>query len=189
MNNLKLFTLFISLWGIISGLVGPFYTVHIANLSGGAERLGLAFSIMILMQAITSYLVGHYSDRLGRKPFLFATAYMNAAILLFYTIISEPYQIYILQALLGVTNAVSMTIRESLLGDLTVRERRGRDVGRFNAAVGVFSAAGLALGGYMTKYYGLKSVFYFGAAVMVCSTLLLFPLREPGAETQRLDKD
>ncbi len=174
-----MFTLASSIWGIVYGLIGPFYAVYVANLSGGMEKLGFAFSIMILVQAVTSYFVGHYSDRLGRRPFLFATAYLDAAILFAYTTITETYQIYILQALLGVTNAVSMTIKESLLGDLTKQERRGMAIGKFNALVSIFSAAGLALGGYVTKFYGLKAIFYLGSVTIACSTVLLFFIREP----------
>ncbi len=179
LKSLRVFTLASSVWGIVYGLIGPFYAVYVANLSGGMEKLGFAFSIMVLVQAVTSYFVGRYSDRLGRKPFLFVTAYMDAVILVAYTVINETYQIYVLQALLGVTNAVSTTIKESLLGDLTKREIRGMAIGKFNALVSIFSAAGLALGGYITKFYGLKAIFYLGSIMIVCSTVLLFFIHEP----------
>ena len=179
LKSLRVFTVSTSIWGIVYGLIGPFYAVYVAKISGGMEKLGFAFSIMILVQAVTSYFVGRYSDKLGRKPFLFLTAYMDAAILLAFTFISETYQIYILQALLGVTNAVGQTIRESLLGDLTKKEKRGMQIGKFNAVVSVFSASGLVLGGFMAKFYGLKSIFYLGSAVIVCSTVLLFFINEP----------
>jgi DHA1 family multidrug resistance protein-like MFS transporter len=179
LKSLRIFTLTSSIWGIVYGLIGPFYTIYVAKLAGGMEKLGFAFSILIFVQAITSYFVGRFSDKLGRKPFLFITAYMDAAILLAFTVISETYQIYILQALLGVTNAVGTTIRESLLADMTRKENRGLEIGKFNALVSVFSAAGLALGGYMTKFYGLKAIFYFASAVIVCSTVLVLFIHDP----------
>ena len=180
-----MFTALSSVWGIVYGLIGPFYAVYVSNITGGMDKLGFAFSIMILVQAATSFVVGHYSDRLGRKPFLFLTAYADAAILLLYTIVDKTYQIYILQAFLGVTNAMSMTIRESLMGDLTRREKRGSAVGKLNAIVSIFAAAGLAFGGYLAKLYGLKSIFYLGAAVITLSTVLLFFIHEPGNGTQK----
>ena len=178
-RSLALFTALNSIWGIVYGMIGPFYAVYVANISGGYEKLGFAFSIMVLVQAATSYFVGNFSDRLGRKPFFFLTAYLDAAVLIAYTFITQTYQIYILQALLGVTNAVNMTIRESLLADLTKRGRRGMAIGRFNAMVSVFSAVGLTLGGYAAKLYGLKSIFYLGAVIVICSTILLFFIHEP----------
>jgi predicted MFS family arabinose efflux permease len=65
-----------------------------------------------------------------------------------------------------------------LLGDLTVKEKRGSSVGTFNAIVGLSSAAGLSLGGYMAKIYGIKSLFYLAAIVVALSTVLLFFIRE-----------
>lgn len=178
-RSLQFFTLLNSIWGIVIGLIGPFYAVYIAKISGGLDKLGIAFSIMIFIQSLTSYLIGRFSDKLGRKPFLFLIAYTDAAILFSFTLVSRTYQIYILQGLLGITNAMSMTIRGTLLADLTKKEKRGTEIGKFNAVVSVFSAAGMALGGYFSNLYGLKSLFYFAAAVITISTVLLFFISEP----------
>ncbi len=182
LHSLLVFTLVNSVWGVVYGMIGPFYALYVAKVSGGLEKLGFAFSIMILVQAAASYYVGHYSDRLGRRPFLFAAAYADAVILLCYTVIDQTYQIYTLQALLGVTNAVSMTIRGSLLADLTKVESRGSEIGRFNALVSVFTAVGFTLGGYLAKFYGLESIFYLGAFIIFCSTVLLFFVSEPAKD-------
>jgi len=142
------------------------------------EKLGIAFSIMILLQSFTSDLAGHFSDRLGRRPFLFVTAYADTIILFLYTVIHETYQLYLLQGMLGITNGIADTIGTSLLGDLTRKEKRGRAIGKFNAIVGLSSAAGLSLGGYMAKFYGLKSLFYLASVVVALSTILLFFIKE-----------
>jgi MFS family permease len=177
-RNLLIFTTISSIWAVLFGLIGPFYVIYVERLSGGMEKLGIAFSIMVLLQSLTSYFAGHCSDRLGRKPFLFLTAYVDALILFLYTIIDETYQLYFLQGMLGITNGMADTIQTSLLGDLTKKEKRGRVVGKFNAIVSLASAAGLALGGYMAKLYGIKSLFYLASIVIVISTMLLLFIRE-----------
>ncbi len=177
-RNLLTFTAVSSIWAIVFGLIGPFYVVYVERLSGGMEKLGIAFSIMILLQSFTSYFVGRFSDKLGRRPFLFVTAYADTIILLLYTVIHETYQLYLLQGMLGITNGVADTISTSLLGDLTIKEKRGKAVGKFNAIVGLSSAVGLSLGGYMAKFYGLKSLFYLASIVVALSTVLLFFIRE-----------
>ncbi len=160
------------------GFIGPFYVVYVAELSKGMEKLGLAFSIMILVQSATTYFAGHYSDKLGRKIFLFITAYTDAAILFFYTLISDTYELYILQALLGVTNGIVGTVGTSLLGDLTVRAKRGRMVGKYNAIVSLSSAIGLFFSGYLVKSYGIKPLFYLASIVVALSTVFLFFMEE-----------
>ena len=167
-----------SIWGIVFGLIGPFYVLQVESLSGGMEKLGIAFSIMVFLQPLTSYFAGHFSDRLGRKPFLFLTAYSAAIILFFYTVITETYQLYLLQGMFGIINGVDYTISASLLGDMTIKERRGKAIGKFNAIVSLSSAAGLALGGYMVKLYGLEFLFYLASIVVALSTILLFFTKE-----------
>lgn len=177
-KNLIIITTVSSIWGIIFGLIGPFYVVYVEKLSGGMEKLGIAFSIMIFLQSLTTYFAGHYSDKLGRKPFLIVAAYADAVILLFYTFITKTSHLYILQGLLGITNGINSTIRTSLLGDLTKKEKRGSTVGRFDAIVSFSSAIGLAMSGYLVKFYGLKFLFYIASIVVAFSTVLLFFIKE-----------
>ena len=166
------------MWGIIFGFIGPFYVVFVEKISGGMEKLGMAFAIMVFLQSLTTYLAGHYSDKLGRKPFLLITTYIDAIVLVLYTFISETHQLYILQSILGITNGVHGTIQTTILGDLTVREKRGAIVGKFNAIVSFASAVGLALSGYLVKYYGIEFLFYLASAIVFLSTFLLFLIKE-----------
>lgn len=181
-RNLLIFTSVSSIWAIVMGLIGPFYVLYVAELSGGVEKLGLAFSIMILAQSAATYLAGRFSDRLGRKLFLFLTAYTDSVVLFLYTIINETHQLYILQVMLGITNGIVGTISTSLLGDLTIKGKRGRSVGKFNAIVGLSSAVGLFFGGYFVKLYGFKPLFYFASVVVALSTVLLFFIKEGDSE-------
>ncbi|MCD6261896.1 MAG: MFS transporter [Deltaproteobacteria bacterium] len=177
-KNLIIFTIVSSLWGVVFGLIGPFYVVHVERLSGGMEKLGIAFSIMIICQSAASYLAGRFSDRLGRRPFLLLTAYVDAVVLFLYTVIHETMYLYMLQGLLGITNGVSETISVSLLADLTSKGGRGKEIGRFRALVSLTSAMGLALSGYLAKSYGINFLFYMASSVVVLSTALLFLIKE-----------
>ncbi len=178
-SNLLVFTTVSSIWATVFGLIGPFYVVHVADLSGGMEKMGIAFCIMVLLQSITSYLAGRFSDSLGRKPFIFLTAYTDAVILILYTVIDQTYQVYILQGALGITNGIMGTIEASILGDLTIREKRGSVIGKFNAIVSLASAAGLFFSGYLVKVYGIKVLFYLAAVIVVLSTMLLIKFQMP----------
>jgi DHA1 family multidrug resistance protein-like MFS transporter len=177
-RNLMLYTTVSSIWAIVMGFIGPFYVLQVQKLSGGMEKLGAAFGIMVLLQAATPYFAGRFSDRLGRKPFLLLTAYTDAAVLLSYTVISRTYQLYILQALLGVTNGINGTISTSLLGDMTEKKERGATIGKFKAVVSFSSAVGLFISGYMVKLYGLTFLFYLASGGVALSAGLLFFIRE-----------
>ena len=177
-KNLFLFTALSTIWAVIFGLIGPFYVVHVEHLSGGMEKLGIAFSIMIFFQSLASYWSGKSSDRLGRRPFLFLIAYADAVIIFLYTLIEGSLELYMLQGLFGISNGISQTISTSLLGDITTKEKRGRAVGMFHAIVGIASSLGLVFSGYVAKHYGIKMIFYIASLTLFFSTILLFWIRE-----------
>jgi len=152
--------------------------VHVERLSGGMEKLGIAFSIMIFFQSLASYVAGRSSDRLGRKPFLFLIAYVDAIIIFLYTVIKGTHELYILQGLFGISNGVSHTISISLLGDITTKKKRGKAIGIFHAIVGIASSLGLVLSGYVAKLYGIKTIFYIASFALFFSTIFLFGIRE-----------
>jgi len=175
-KNLFLFTLLNTIWSSVFGLIGPFYVIHFEKLS--FEKLGIAFGIMVFFQAFSSYLAGRFSDRIGRKPFLFLAGYVDSLIIFLYTVIKSNFQLYVLQGIFGITNGIAQTMSTSLLGDITTRERRGRSVGIFNAFVGISSSAGLFLSSYIAELYGIKTIFYIASASMFLSTFLLFGIKE-----------
>ncbi len=177
-RNLKLYTVISSVWAIISGLIGPFFILYVSKVTGGMDKLGLAFCIMMLVQSITTYFVGRISDMLGRRMFLFVAAYGKAGVLLLYTLLTEARQIYLLQALFGMISGIVVTISISFLGDLTSDTKRGQKVGKYNAIETLSAGIGLLLGGYLVKEYGFKSMFYLASMAYVLSTILIFFIKE-----------
>ncbi len=177
-KNLHLFSSVNSLWAIISGLVGPFYVVYASEISGGMEKLGLAFCIFLIIQSPATYFAGIYYDRLGKKTLLLAITYVNAAVFVLYPFITEPYQLYVIQGLLGITNGITVTIQTTFLGDVTSKIKRGRSVGRFNATIKISGALGLLLGGYLIEIYGFKSMSYLASTALVVSSIPIYFIRD-----------
>lgn len=181
-RNLRILTAVNSVWSTVMGLIGPFYVLYIKDIAGGLDQLGIAYAILIFTQAVASYYLGRFSDRHGRKALIIASAYCDALILFLFTLIGSPLQLFILQAALGITNAVAGIGKQALLGDLTEKTTRGLEIGKFNAIVGIFSAAGILAGGILAKSYGIKPIFYIASVSVAISATLLFSLREEALE-------
>lgn len=176
-NSLVILTIFYCITGTVNSMVAPFLTIHIANISGGMDKLGIALSITVLLSAATVAVAGSYSDKVGRVPFLIASAYVDAAVFVSYIFVSHTYQIFILQALVGIVGTVAMVMAQALLADLTETGGRGQQIGRMMALMSVSGALGLICGGYAVKFFGLKTLLLMASAVIVFSTPLLFVLR------------
>jgi len=177
-RNLHIFTLSNSLMALAFGLFGPFYLIFINEIGGSIENFGIAVGLIVLSGAITSFFAGKYSDSFGRKPFLIIGGYASAIIVFLYTVIGAIWQLYLLQILSGIIASIFETSESSFLGDITEKSNRGRDIGKYDAIVGIAEAFAIFIGGFLVGGFGFEIVFYIVAIFFVISTTIMFKLRE-----------
>ena len=177
-RNLRVFTLSNSLLSFAFGLFGPFYLIFINKIGGDIENFGIAVGLVVLAGALTSFIAGKYSDRFGRKPFLIIGGYASAIIVFLYTVIGSLWQLYLLQILNGVVHTVFDTSELAFLGDITKKSRRGRDVGKYHAFLGMAEALAIFAGGFLIGSFGFEIVFYIITIIFIISTTFMLKLKE-----------
>lgn len=178
LENYRLFLFSNSILAFAIGLFTPFWIIFIEKFGGGIEKFGFAIGFMILAQSITSYFVGKYSDKLGRKIFLLIGGFILSGVIFTYTLINSLLELYILQIINGITNAIQMTIETTFLGDITKKKKRGIDIGKYHAIIGVVAGIAMIGGGFIAGELGFNIIFYITAMMIFLSTTLLFWLRE-----------
>ncbi len=177
-RNLKIFTLSNSLMAFAFGLFGPFYYIFINNLGGSIENFGIAVGLVVLSGALVSLFAGKYSDRVGRKPFLIFAGYASAVLVFLYTIINSIWQLYLLQVLNGLIVSLFETSESSFLGDITEKESRGADIGKYDAFVGIAEAFAIFAGGFLAGRFGFELVFYIVSVIFIITTTIMLKLKE-----------
>lgn len=177
-KNLRIFTLSNSLMALAFGLFGPFYLIFINDIGGSIENFGIAVGLVVLSGALTSFFAGKYSDSFGRKPFLIIGGYASAIIIFLYTVIGALWQLYLIQILSGLVASIFETAESSFLGDTTEKDSRGKDIGKYEAMVGVAEAFAIFIGGFLVGIFGFEIIFYMVAIIFVVSTTVMFKLKE-----------
>ena len=66
----------------------------------------------------------------------------------------------------------------AFLGDVTQKRRRGIQIGKYNAIIGVFSAFAIIIGGMLISKFGFRIIFYAISSLFFISTSLLFLIKE-----------
>ncbi len=178
LNNLTILTISISIYQFASGLIGPFYVLYIQKIGGTIENLGIAFGILAFFSAVTTYLAGRYSDKIGRKPPLIFAGYLIAILFLLYLLVKNVFQLYILQAIFGIVNSVFAVMERILVADITKSETRGMQIGRYDAVVGIFASLALISGGFLIGKFGFEIVFFLFSGLGIISTTILFLIKE-----------
>ena len=87
-----------------------FWMVFLWDFGGSIEQFGFALGLMMLAQSITSYFVGNYSDKFGRKISLIIRGFILTGLIFAYTLISSLIELYILQIINGITSSVQATM-------------------------------------------------------------------------------
>lgn len=177
LGNYKLFLFSNSILALAMGIFAPFWIIFIQNF-GSIEQFGFAVGLTVLAQSITSYFFGKHSDRLGRKIFLIAGGLVISVVIIAYTLIDSLTQLYILQIIYGIAASSYSTMETVFLGDVTKKSRRGADIGKYQAIIGIIAALAIMSGGFLVGRAGFKIIFYVTAALIFISTLLLLYIKE-----------
>ena len=177
-DNFKYLLLSSSISTFIGSLIGPFYILYVQKLGGTLENFGAAFGLMAIAQALTYYLIGKYSDRFGRKPFLVFSNILSTIAILAYLFISSVPQLFILQVIYGIVGAIWNISEMAFLGDITKRKSRGSTIGKYKTTIGFLGGLAMIIIGFAVQEFGLEIIFYISSFVIAISTIPLIFIKE-----------
>lgn len=177
-DNYKYLLLSSSITALIGGIFGPFYILYVQKLGGGLENFGFALGLVTISGSLTYYIIGRYSDKFGRKPFMIVSGFIGAALLLSYVFITSVFQLFAVQVLFGVDDAIWKISEKSFLGDITKKKHRGRALGKYDAIIGTLQGIAMLFGGILVGKMGFEIVFYLMCLADIVSTIPLFFIKE-----------
>lgn len=180
-----------SLWDGLGGLGGPVYRFILvsgvfalasSSLAFVLLRAGQAFEpahvplvyvVYNVVYAALSWPLGHLSDRIGRRPLLFAAYLSFAACYALLAWQATAASVLLAFVGLGVHSALLEGTQRSMLADLAGPERRGTAYGVYYAAVGAALLPASVVGGLLWDRYGPPATFALSAALALLAAVLL----------------
>jgi MFS family permease len=139
----------------------------------GLEHYSWVASIYLLACTVSMPLYGRLADALGRKRVvIFAIALFCGASLLASTA-HTMIQLVIYRGFQGLGAGGIMPIVLTIQGDVFTLEERARIQGFFSAVWGCAALAGPALGAYMVKFFGWRSIFFVNLPFGMIGLLVL----------------
>ena len=175
-----------SISAIFIGLSVPFFLVFFFEFGGAASVFATAIAIQGIFTAVASYYAGRLSDRIGRKPLLIVSSIAAGLVVVMYAFVQAVWQLYVLQAVVGLITAVYAVIERVFLADITHKVSRGTDMGRYVMIIGVLSAAFTLIGGFFVGVISFRVAFVLLGVVSVLDTIPLFFLKEEKISEQRI---
>lgn len=160
-------------WGLGEGIFFYFQPLYLEKLGASPVAIGSILGAASLVMAISQIPVGYLGDRIGRRPFLYASWVLGT--LATWLMASANSLSWFVPGLIlyGLTGFVSPPMNSY------VTEARGkwsvaRALTTVSAAYNLGMVAGPFIGGRLAETYGLKTTYGFAAYIFIVSTIIIF---------------
>ena len=120
-----------------------------ARLGIDAFGFGIAFSALMVGRLLSQTPLGHWSDKIGRRPLVLAGLLFLAPVTALLGLVPALWQLVGLRVLQGVASACIAAPAFAIAGDLSRREGAGRQLSVVTMGFGLGIAVGPLLGGLL----------------------------------------
>ncbi|WP_026886877.1 multidrug efflux MFS transporter [Clostridium beijerinckii] len=148
----------------------PIYIQHLGvqDTASITKISGIAFGITYVISAIFSPIWGSAADKYGRKPMILRASLGMAITIGCMGFAQNVYVLIGLRLLQGVITGYS-TACTALIATQTDKENAGYALGTLSTANIAGSLIGPTIGGFIDEIFGLQSVFFITAALLLIS--------------------
>jgi MFS family permease len=165
-------------------LVIPLLPIYAESFGATALQATLLVSVFAVCQLVSGPLIGHSSDRIGRKPMLLYSQVGTCIGLIVLARATSLWMIYLSRVIDGVT-AGNLALAQAYISDNTPPERRAQSFGLIGIAFGLGFFIGPGVTGFLSASYGLNAPIYLAAlmsatSVVATATLLKDRARPTG---------
>jgi predicted MFS family arabinose efflux permease len=152
----------------------------------GYSAMWIGACLFILQAAgfTAAPVVGHLSDKIGRRHIILASLAVTAVVLVFMALAGRSNAFVFFVAFLGFSLFAIRAVLQAWLLDATPREMAGAGIGFMFGMQAIGAAIGPLLTGVIADHYGLTVTFYFLAfTIVVANVFMLFtPVPQRGEQ-------
>ncbi|MGC9398733.1 MAG: MFS transporter [Anaerolineae bacterium] len=153
----------------------PILPLFVAELLPESAALGSASGLLTTviggMGAISSPLLGRFADRRGARPILLGCTLIGGTALILQGLAGTYLVLLFTQALLGLAVGGILATVSAYVGRTVSQERSGMAYGLDTTAVSLANSVGPFVGGWLARWFSLRTPFLVGGALMVASSL------------------
>ena len=166
-----------------AGLLGPIFALFIEDFiqGGNAAVAGLSAGIYLFTKSILQIPIAHFIDKIrGEKDdfwLMFTFTTLIAFVPLLYLIINTPFQLYIVQFILGFFAAFTFPTYMAIFTRHIDKEKEGTEWGIYFTLTDLTGAMFAAIGGYVATTQGFPVLIITVVIISFIGSLFLWTIK------------
>jgi MFS family permease len=169
-------------------LVIPLLAIYAETFHATPLQATMLVSVFAACQLISGPVIGHISDRVGRKPMLLISQIGTFIGFIVMARARALWMLYIARILDGST-AGNLSLAQAYISDHTEPSQRAKSFGLIGIAFGVGFFIGPSLTGFLSAKYGMTTPIYLAAVMSATSILCTATLLKGGPQSHHAFDD
>jgi MFS family permease len=169
-------------------LVIPLLAIYAETFHATPLQATMLVSVFAACQLVSGPVIGHVSDRVGRKPMLLISQVGTFIGFMVMARARALWMLYIARILDGAT-AGNLSLAQAYISDHTEPSQRAKSFGLIGIAFGVGFFIGPSLTGYLSSKYGMTTPIYLAAVMSATSILCTATLLKGGPQSHHAFAD
>ena len=169
-------------------LVIPLLAIYAESFHATALQATMLVSVYAACQLFAGPIIGHASDRVGRKPMLLIS---QVGTFIGFIVMARARALWMLYAarILDGATAGNLSLAQAYISDHTEPSQRAKSFGLIGIAFGVGFFIGPSLTGYLSAKYGMTTPIYLAAVMSATSILCTATLLQGGRQSEHAFDD
>jgi MFS family permease len=160
-----------NIWYLGEGMFGPLLAVFSDRIGGDILDISTAWSIFLVVSGILSILIGKLSDRFDKRKIMVAGYWLNALMTFAYVFVSNPMELFIVQAGLGLASALSTPTWDALVDEYSKEDENGTVWGLAEGLPNIVTGIAIIVGGSLVTYSSFSTLFVIMGIIQTAAAI------------------
>ncbi len=168
-------------WGLGEGAFFSFQPLYLQQLGANPINIGAILGGYSLAATLAHIPAGFLADRIGRRPLMWA-AWVIGLLAAWLMVLGTTLPVFVTGMILYGTTMFVISPMNSYITAARGSMSVGRALTLISSMYNIGAVIGPLVGGWLGETYGLRSVFLFGACIIIISNFFIFLIRPQPVE-------
>jgi MFS family permease len=170
---MKILLLGANIWYFGEGMLGPLFAVYAERIGGDILDITWAWATFLIITGVMYIIVGKLvSGKEGKSKVMVAGYALNALFTFSYLFVSSPWQLLIVQAGLGIAEALGTPAWDALFAKHAEEKHDTFVWGLAGGQAQIITGLAIIAGGFIVSYFSFQVLFITMGSIQVIATVI-----------------